>query len=114
MRWFKHMTAANADDKLIIVRAKYGMWGIGVYWTILEMVARQMKKDSPEPEAALLISDLCSFFGCKRNKLVSFLKCLRNQSGIKLTLDGNIAIINIPKLLEIKDNYQKDLEGSTK
>jgi hypothetical protein len=108
------MTAANSDDKIVTIRTNFGMWGVGCYWTILEMVASQMKGKDPSTEATFSAVELSSFFGCKRNKLDSFLKCLRNVCEMKYERTGNIIRINIPKLLSIRDNYSVDLEETSK
>jgi hypothetical protein len=114
MKWFKHMAHANADDKIVEIRDKFGMWGVGVYWTIVEMVAAQMKKGSNVPEATFKAAELYSLFGCKRNKLTSFLKHSQNVRGMIVKHSGNIIEIEIPKLLEIKDNYLSDFQVSSK
>lgn len=105
---------AHADDKIVSIRAAFGMWGVGTYWTLVERAAEQMKGKSPDPTATILVPELCSFLGCKRNKLVSFLDHLQNVGGMKHELNGDVLKITVCKLLEIKDNYQKDLEETSK
>lgn len=114
MKWFKHMSQAHTDDKLVRLRAEYGMWGIGVYWTIVEMVAEQMKPNDPTPKAVFTVRELCSYFVVRRQKLSSYLLATRQLRLIYAVTNDNIVTIEIPKLLEIKDNYTKDLEVSTK
>jgi len=123
------MASANRDNKLVSVRAHFGMWGIGVYWTLIEFVAEQVKEKSEKVEATLIISDLLGFFGCKRNKLEMFLEyCANiprtfpehssniprtfpehspNDSLFTYTLEGNILKIEIEKMLKYADNYIK-------
>lgn len=108
------MTDANRDDKLVSIRAEFGLWGVGLYWTIVEMVAEQMKGPDPKPEAVFLLPVLCSFAECKPNKLRAFLELTRNQGGMQVSLEGKVVTVRVAKLLEIKDNYSKDLEGSGK
>lgn len=107
------MSDANTDNKLVYIRTNFGMWGVGCYWTLLELVAFQMKMPNPQPTATFSMAELTSFFGCKRNKLDSFVECLRNVCGMKCERSGNILKITIPKLLKIKDNYLKDLEETS-
>lgn len=113
MKWFKHFSQAKMDAKLVMIRSEFGMWGIGVYWTLVEFIAEQMKGVDPQAVATLSMRELCSFFGCKRNKLETFLKRLQNVRGMNYTLKRDILIIDCPKLLEIKDNYHKDLEETS-
>lgn len=114
MKWFKHMTHSHRSDGLVVVRERFGMWGLGTWWTICEKVAEQMKGVDMKPLATFDFSELSSLCGCKRNKLETFLRCLRNQSQINYTRNGNILQIEIPKMLEIKDNYHDDLEEHSK
>lgn len=114
MKWFKHMAHANADDKIVSIRAEFGMWGVGCYWTLVELAAEQMEKHNERPRAVLTVAELCSLFGCKRNKLETFLKHLQNVRGMNHEFTGNVVAIEVPKLLEIKDNYHKDLEATEK
>jgi len=101
------MASANRDDKLVSVRANFGMWGIGVYWTLIEFVAEQVKEKCEKVEATLIVSDLLGFFGCKRNKLETFLEHSQNVQLFTYDLSDNILKINIPKMLDYADNYIK-------
>lgn len=101
------MSSANKDDKLVSIRASFGLWGLGAYWTLVEFVAEQLNEKSEKAEATLIVSELLGFFGCKRNKLESFLEHSRNISLILSSLEGNILKIEIPKLIEFADNYIK-------
>ena len=101
------MTIANKDDKIISLRAEFGMWGIGVYWTIVEMVAEQIEENSDRAKVNLIVSELLGFFGCKRNKLETFLKHSANVQLMDYEIKDNILEIDIPKLLDFADNYIK-------
>jgi len=114
MKWFKHMSDANRDDKFVSIRTKFGMWGIGVYWTLVEKAAEQMKGLIPVPIAILSMNETCSLCGCKPNKLKTFLKHLQNVRGMKYELNGDILKIEVKKLLQIKDNYHADLVETSK
>jgi hypothetical protein len=43
VKWFKHDSNASIDAKLKRLRLKYGMEGYGVYWYLLECVARTVE-----------------------------------------------------------------------
>lgn len=43
MKWFKHDSTASMDAKLKRLRLKYGMEGYGVYWYLLECIARTVE-----------------------------------------------------------------------
>ena len=114
MKWFRHFTNAHRDDKLVWLRSKYGIKGIGQYWILLEAVAEQMKGEHLSPEATFTKNQLASLLGVKQNQLTSLLVDYDNKLGINSQCYDNIIKISIPKLLIIKDNYHKDLQGSCK
>ena len=107
MKWIRHMTIANKDDKLVSLRANFGMWGIGVYWTLVELVAEQITEKSDKAVATLVIPELLGLLGCKRNKLDSFLEHSENVSLMKTVVNGNLLQLDIPKILDFADNYIK-------
>lgn len=43
MKWFKHDSTASIDAKHKRLRLKYGMEGYGVYWYLLECIARTVE-----------------------------------------------------------------------
>jgi hypothetical protein len=114
VKWFKHFSDANTDDKLVSIRARFGLWGIGAYWTLAELVCAQMEPKSPKAEATFVPSELAASFGCKREKLKTFLFHLQNIRGIKLSLEGDLFIIEIPRLLKSLDNYNSHYKVSSK
>jgi hypothetical protein len=114
MKWFKHFTNANRDDKLVWLRAKYGVKGIGQYWLLLEAVAEQMKGSDLYPEATFTKNQLATLLGVKQNQLTSLLVDYQNELTINSQSHENVIKISIPKLLKIKDNYHTDLEVSSK
>lgn len=38
--WFKHDYSASLDQKILMLRAKYGMNGYGIFWYLLETMCR--------------------------------------------------------------------------
>ena len=46
MRYFKHDSDANMDAKLQRLRLHHGMAGYGVYWFVLELIAREVDRDN--------------------------------------------------------------------
>jgi hypothetical protein len=43
MKWFKHDTDASNDPKIRKLKKKFGMAGYGIYFNLLEIVARKME-----------------------------------------------------------------------
>lgn len=46
MKWFKHDTNANMDDKLQEVLLDYGLEGYGLYWYCIELISNRVDKDN--------------------------------------------------------------------
>lgn len=46
MRWFKHDTNANMDDKLQEILLDYGLEGYGLYWYCIELISNRISKDN--------------------------------------------------------------------
>jgi len=114
MKWFKHMTDSSAGETLTLIHEKFGASGVAMWWYLLEQVARRMTGDNPAPKASLSMKKCCLFFGCKKNKLRTFVEHLQNETQIICKCNGNIIEIEIPKLLEIKDNHLRNLQVISK
>ena len=69
MNWFKHYANADKDSRLQRLKADYGFWGMGIYWTILERV-------------------VCYGEGCyPRNELMGLKQNRRDPGVIRAVLD---------------------------
>jgi len=62
VKWFKHDANASIDAKLKRLRLKYGMEGYGVYWYLLECIARTVEPHNLtfelEEDAELISSEV--------------------------------------------------------
>lgn len=74
MEWFKHYSVASEDDKLVKLSERFGLWGIGLYWRIVESVARQVKRPGDKPEVLLSRLQLQRWGSCYWSKVEAFLK----------------------------------------
>jgi hypothetical protein len=116
MKWFKHMTDSSQDEFVLELEDKFGIQGYAWWWKMLEAIAAQMShyKGAEKCSLASSLANWESILKGKRKKLISFFEHCEKLNRIKLERNGNLLIITCPKLLEIKDNYQKDLEVSSK
>lgn len=112
MKWFKHMSNARHDEFITWLRCEHGMEGVGRWWTILEVVSEQMNAKSLECSATHPWVEWSSFLKQKRNKLALFLEQIENKQKIKTTDYGLVLKIEIFKMVELRDNYVKDLQGT--
>jgi hypothetical protein len=124
MKYIKHMSDSSDDDFIVELEATFGLEGYARWWKLLEAIAAQMKT-SEDYTLAYPWSKWQTILKGKRKKLETFLEhCqkkqkifLKHSQNIPETNEespGNILEISCPKLKEIKDNYTRDLEASSK
>ena len=96
MKWFKHHSDASSDEFISDLEDRFGLLGYARWWKLLEVIAAQMDE-----------TDKCSLeYSWK--KWGKFLKT--NQNILKTFLKQ----IEIPKLLEIRDNHTKNKQATNK
>lgn len=60
--WFKHDSNALRDMKLMKVKALYDFWGIGLYWSVIEILREQDGYKFQSDESGLDL--VCSLVSC--------------------------------------------------
>jgi len=124
MKWFKHFTDASDDEFIAGLEDRFGWGGSGRWWRLLEIVGGQFKKDGA-PKAAYPWSFWRKKLKARQKPLEDFLTHLRDRGKIKtreveeklrrssgevevlLDFSQDILEIEIPKLLEIRDEYTR-------
>lgn len=106
MRWFKHMTDARNDEKLAALSDRFGLEGIGFYWTVLEIVAQKMD-EKLETSASFSAKKWGSFAGISAKKFQNLAEFCASLGLFFVENDGNLITVNIPKLLNIKDEHTR-------
>lgn len=112
MKWFRHMSSASDDEFISGIEDLFGWEGYGRWWKLLEIIAKQMD-ETDRCHAEYSWVKWQSFLKGKRNKLETFLVHCQNKRKIKLEQNGDILRIICPKLLELRDNYTKDLQATS-
>jgi hypothetical protein len=113
MKWFKHMSDASNDELVAHLEAELGHTGYALWYKILEIVAAQMKPTDP-PRLSLPVSKWCLNLRVNKKKLNSFLVLTQMKHKINFVYNENILSIEIPKLLEIRDNSTANLQATNK
>lgn len=107
MRWFKHQSNSSTEGQFIAaLEDKFGLEGYARYFKLLEIVALKMEDDD-DFSATYPMEKWRTFLKAKQNKLDSFLVYLENQRQINLKRTGNLLTIEIPKMLELRDEYTR-------
>ena len=75
--WFRHDSNASRDMKLLKLKALYDFWGIGLYWSVIELLREQDEYKFQSDESGLDM--VCSLVSCLDNVRFHnwFKDCLR-------------------------------------
>ena len=96
MRWLKHMTNAQDDERIAAFLVDAGLEGYGFYWVLLETIGRPM--DSSEKcELTYPLTQWARALKCHHNKVTKYL--------IKLYLHGLIIVNDWPDLTRELPGY---------
>jgi len=111
MKWFKHMSDAHRDPKLIALVDEFGVEGYGMWWILCEVVADQFKaKGTPELETSIKgWRTLTGIYPKKFKKLLTFLE---KADLLSVTFSEKAIKVCLPKMQELKDNYTKNLQAT--
>lgn len=109
MKWFKHDSNAGLDAKLKRLKLKYGMEGYGLYWYLLECIARTVESHNLtfelEEDAELIATDV----NIHRDRVEEMMRFMVDQKLFENT-EGRITCL---KLSTRSDEYtQKILRNS--
>lgn len=119
MRWFKHMTDSADDEKLAALLAQHGPEGYGLWWMVVELVAKQIPKDGNVPTVTYPLSAWLRFTGIYHHKKFKILvQSMHNLSLISAQSPSNLCnisvlsakdllTISIPNILKFRDEYSK-------
>jgi hypothetical protein len=110
VKWFKHDANASIDAKLKRLRLKYGMEGYGVYWYLLECVARTVEPHNLtfelEEDAELIAAEV----NIHRERIEEMMRFMCDL-GLFENLEGRITCI---KMASRSDEYTLKLMRSEK
>lgn len=113
MRWLKHLSTAQSDEKMALILAEHGPWGYGCFWLVLETIAQVVDEEDrtficlPEPIwrkklgiSSKKLTEIFSFFQKIGIFRVVFEKNGEKKSEILITVDS-------PNLLKYRDEYSR-------
>lgn len=119
MKWFKHYSSARFDKKLTRLKNKYGLRGIGFYWSVLEAIAFQLETNKPLPDLEEDAQDLALFYNEDVSSIEEMAKfCIDEgllerdpKTGrimcLKLLMHLDNTMSNNPEIKVILSNFKK-------
>ena len=113
MKWFKHSCTARDDQKLSKLMDELGLEGYGCYMIILEVVGHEMGS-SNDCYAEFSLKKWGSFAQLSAKKFAKFAQVMAKLSLFYANISEKNCKIEIPKLLEYRDNHTKNLQATNK
>lgn len=116
MKWMKHETDSIHSEKLTRLINKFGFQGYGHFWRIMEIVAERMDgsdrchAELPEREWLKLLSIRRPLF----HRYLAVIQSLFDNWRVTTDNETLLTRIEIPNLLDKRDNYTSDLQASSK
>jgi len=112
MKWFKHMSNATHNHRLITIKATWGLWGLGAYWDLVQRVADQYDAADKVPSAVIPLRELCESYAVRRQKLCSYLTGVTLLRGFQAVIKEDLLHIEIPSILKHKDIHTRNLAAT--
>jgi hypothetical protein len=106
MRWFRHMSDANRDEKLMLIRDKFGMAGYGLYWVVVETIAEQMD-ETDDCSVTLSAKSWRKITETYPKTFNAFLELCETYSLLIKKSEGALITVSCPNLLKYRDEYTK-------
>ena len=104
MRWLKHLTNSNRDEKLRRIQDEFGLEGYGLYWIILETIAEKLDKNNC-PSMELSVQNWKKITGVSAKKLRNFLVFAQDLEIFSIKNSQNTVTIECHNLLKYRDEY---------
>ena len=104
MRWLKHLTNSNRDEKLRRIQDEFGLEGYGLYWIILETIAEKVSKNNCT-SMELSVQNWKKITGVSAKKLQNFLVFAQEVELFLVINSQNLITIECPNLLKYRDEY---------
>lgn len=119
MRWVKHLSDSSNDEKLAALLALHGPEGYGVWWLIVETIARQIGtkeiKVSVSYPVAYWLRITHVYHHKKFRNIITSLhdlclisaQSIDNLCNISSLSPKDVLIISVPNILKYRDEYSK-------
>ena len=105
MRWIKHLSTARHDPNIRLLCAEFGFEGYGVYWTILETIATDLKFTDTRAVATMDKQQWCNSVKISPKKFQKILVFCSENFGFLVENGNKLITIECPKLLKYRDEW---------
>ena len=106
MRWLKHMTCANRDEKMMRIMDKFGAAGYGMYWLVLETIAEKLDENN-DTFVEMSAQSWRKLTGISPQTLKNFLSFCQVLGLFTIENNRDLIKVDCPNLLKYRDEYQR-------
>ena len=114
MRWFKHLTETRQDEKMARLVADGGHAAYGLWWMVLEIIARKMEKGSGECSVAYPVSKWAAELSLRPCNVRRSLATVVATGSLQMRDTGAAIELSAPNLLKYRDEWQSKLVSNSR
>ena len=111
MKWFKHSSQFSANPDIEAIERYHGLPGYARLMKLYEQIAQRMDS-SDQSSITMSLSQLETALAGKRKHLLEFLRFLQKIKVIRLTESEEQVVIELPELLQLRDNHTRNLQAA--
>ena len=107
MKWFKHLADSHNDPDLNVARDKFGDMAVAVFWITMEIYAKEFEHLNENNDGFIRVSftDFKRKLRKSSTKVKKLLNFFQEKNRINYKIDGDYILLNIPKFIELADEY---------
>ena len=113
MKWFKHFTDTWGDEKIAKLMALGGHAAYGIWWRLLEVIARNMEKGAAQCSVTYPVSRWSQELSVRGSHLRQWLSKLTAVGLLNIEWNGSDITISSPNLLKYRDEWQSRLPSKS-
>lgn len=104
MRWFKHMTDADDDEKLSRLQDEFGLEGYGFWWRVVEIIAKRVTEEN-RTDLCYSTKNWARRIGVSTRKFKKILSFCAELGLVFVSHEKDMVTINMPNILKYRDEY---------
>lgn len=114
MKWVKHMTDSRRDPKMLAVKRKFGIAGIGMYWVTVEAIAEQFTSKNGVASLSLDLASWREITGISPQMMRKWSNFGDEMGLFSASFSEKTLTISMEKINDIKDNHSRNLQATCK
>lgn len=112
MRWFKHRTDADGNEKLARLQDAFGLEGYGFWWRVVEIIATRVTEEN-RTDLCYSAKNWARRIGVSTRKFKKLLSFCAELGLVYVSHEKDMVTINMPNILKYRDEYTAK-KGRTK